>query len=411
MMRNKAFLIGYKTTQAYDNDNYNYYQLTPRQANILLSQTDYISWRKRWRNAPNDYDILEVRAEIANQLMNPIEGGFIVTAQELCDAVECGIIKVFERAISGTAQNTDIQISIGDDGKPTLSEFDETKGNVIGSTVSNQEKVMGRSEYIEDQLTQYLNTVEDLYNLTVGDPAEMQTLLGSKYQLINPEIAISAYITFRQASNPQPNPSLVGLRNSLFCEGIAPDVVSTFIIDDALPSKVLRIQLISALSPQQYDLWISRSNSLGLLSDDYLTAPCYRFPTISVTYDADTYGQDLLFPLNPFWGTERIFRVTIRGIVKNDQGDSWTGLFLGQVGQQPTTLLPVIVAVNASGTPSTSSQLDIDNFSFNGGNEYVGDYLAAADNRRLLEIQIPQAVKDWTVTSGSIVFVFEDRGL
>lgn len=49
------------------------------------------------------------------------EGAIVTTAEELCEAIECGIINVFSRAISGDTSNTNVQVSFDENGVPIIT--------------------------------------------------------------------------------------------------------------------------------------------------------------------------------------------------------------------------------------------------------------------------------------------------
>ena len=69
---NKIRRVDWNTALNFDDTEYLCFNLTARQALLLLAQTEYFGWRTRYENLPENEDIDAIRAEIDFRLMNPV---------------------------------------------------------------------------------------------------------------------------------------------------------------------------------------------------------------------------------------------------------------------------------------------------------------------------------------------------
>jgi len=69
---NKIRRVNWNTALNFDDTEYLCFNLTARQALLLLAQTEYFGWRTRYENLPDIVDIDAIRAEIDFRLMNPV---------------------------------------------------------------------------------------------------------------------------------------------------------------------------------------------------------------------------------------------------------------------------------------------------------------------------------------------------
>lgn len=376
------------------------YPLKESEAQVLLSQVEYIAWRKRWKNLTySDDEINELYATITDNLMNPQEsipeGAFIVTAQELCEAVECGIINVFSRAVAGTAGNTGVQVTFDENGNPVITEGELSTGT--GATVTGFRQRMADMEYVELRLEDFLNDFDDFYLITSGDVVVMEQFFTAKY-LLNANITavISEYTAFRDALNPHVQSTFTNIDREMYCKGAKKQTVSTWIIYDALGDKTLRLNMIGALTDDQFLQWESEADSL---SDDYISTSCFRAPQVTMIFPPEKVVIGLKDTNNPpelvlFSNTRANIRIS--GKIIGDNGDFYDGIYNQVNGNKAIRLPQITTGSKISPNPAYSEN---------------GYELIWSIGVGISKIRFDSGVGTVQNYTGQLTFVFDDIGI
>ena len=327
-MSGKFNIVNFDDTTELDNETENLYELTEYQAFLLLTQTEYLGWKTRWDNLPENTDIVAIRDLLNYKLMTPLNGdGVIVTTPtDLCEAVECGVLKVFSRALSGSAGNIGTGVTLDDSGIPVLIDG-ALSGGGSGSQSSALDK-MGAMEYTELRIEEYIQDYADFYTSESGDSATIIAFLSAKY-IVNDNItsAVDDYVIHRQAMNPAPVPGMDGLDRQMYCFGATQQEVSSWVIDDALGDKTLRLSMISAITQEQFDTWYNQSN---LISDDYQNTPCFTYQPVTFNVEASQWNQNggnIAFDSRAFLKTNRRYKLDVTGVYTRGNGDKWDAMY------------------------------------------------------------------------------------
>lgn len=321
---NKVRRVDYLEAQNFDDTQYLCFQLTARQALLLLSQTEYFAWSTRWQNLPDNIDIRSIRDELEYQLMNGEDCDIMsLTKDDICEAVECGVINVFERAVAGQAGNLVNGITLNPDGSVTV---DDSGTGGAGEFSAPQERA-GAVENVRLRLNEYLQDWSDFYD--EFEPSETAPIqfLKSKY-LVDAVLIDGTYPIYdaqRDGSGGTITPFTDDLDGELYCDNITRQVVSGHVIDGAFANKSLMLLMLDCLLQTQYEVWANEGAEYP--SDDFLDFPCARYIPLSFTVNASqfaTTGYHYFDIPSGSWkpSSTRRIQVTVTGRFTDGAGNS-----------------------------------------------------------------------------------------
>lgn len=404
-MSSKMNLVDKNLVDTYS-DDINFYALTARQAVILLGQTEYIGWQTRWTNLDGTEDLIQIRDDINWRLMTPM------TTDDICNCVEQGILRVFARAINGDADNVMGSATINPDGSVTYGGGGDGTGGNTSATILRDN--MGQAQYIEQRLEEYLadwNTLYGLYGgtLTANQVADsdLYKALAVLYDIAPAAISGEENFTtsvFVDYADLQVN-SMVGVFTSLneidrviFCKGTAPSVISEFVFDDGEDEPLLRSQMLSLITPNQFAQWRSENTQI---SDDYLNTACYTLPDQNWTISGADIGNGSYNqpPTGITTLGNRIYALIFDGLITDANGKTWDGLYTndnGSLSYEPLTL--------KQGFGSTYTPSPVPAYNPNGYPDGVIYNVGAWNEIRVVGLNLTQPC------TGAVNFIFRDFG-
>lgn len=347
----------------------------------------------------NTYDKLNAGASAASrQGVIPV-----TTSEELCQAVECGIINVFQRAISGQAGNVIGNVTINSDGTVTVDSGTGTK------TQSQQEALTGSVRQMRFGLNEYLLDYQEFWSTYSADRATPKSFLKAKWQVDETKLdaAYDAYADYRDGAGAILAQFTDDLDAELFCEGATRQTVNEHIIDDVATNKTLTIQMCDALLNEQFAEWYDT----GALSprDDYIDYPCYISQPVVIPFNTqemtDNITKTILNVNTP--NTARAWKIRVTGTMTTDDGDEYDGLYLTLANNTVTQRL---INVNSGGsTLFDDNKPAYKQFNFgSNGYEYSAHSTGAGANLAAFPNSTVQGLV-WT--SGTITYTFIDLGV
>lgn len=398
MPDNKAIRIDQEVIDTYDNEVKRLYELTDRQAALLLGQTDYIAWAKRWINLTMSHDeISQLKDNIDYQLMTPI-GDSMTLKEDICEGIKCAAVDIFGAAAA--AINSNIELAIGDDGEPILKPDDTQQ-----STELENDSYYGDCVFVYDRILEYIQDFEDYFTANPSSEATTVEWFSYKY-LLTASItdAVADYYAHRGLSNPQPTPPGTGLRLEFFCEGLLKQVTAAYIIDVTPNDKNLLLSMVDALSQEQYVQWANQNDTQR---KGYEGAPCYTLPDQVFEYTANAFDNkaaiDTILKITQS-GT-RVKRLIISGSITDDDGRIYDGAYrrsnTGLWTYEPQAIFPTVGFINPNNVPV---------FSPTGG--YVFEYTAT--NTYINQLRPVEAGDTWSDLFvnpvGSLTLTLRDEG-
>lgn len=337
----KIIYLDEPTFQTFNQVDTMLFPLKESEAQMLLALAPFIGWQTRWTNLNmTQKDLDELVASISDGLMNPQEaGGNEMTPEELCEAVQCGIMGAVPQigtALAGAINSQSTFVIDPDTGEVVIDTGDSEAEALTGS--QNEKKWGGITE-VEKGLQEFKTDFENWFGDFPADEAQTVSFFSQKY-LCTADItqAVSDYYDHRNLMNPTPQPiDTDTLKGLMFCEGATKQTVASHIIDSVSNDQLLLLSMYAGLSQDQYDQWYSIGDDKPRLGYDI--APCYRVPaeTITLNYDEMSWND---------WNTEvftgkpanHLWRVSVQCTQEfiNADGDTWDGVYLKPIGGNDT---------------------------------------------------------------------------
>ena len=324
MSNGKILYFDQATIDNSDSETIRFYPLKESEAIALLSQVEYMVWSKRWKNLTMTQEELEAFAgSVADNLMNPMEEGAIVTTpQELQDAVCNGIMCAVPQigAVLSAGVNSSIQdnISIDEEGNIVVGD-----GSGSGSaTGTAQEQKTGSAYEMAYGLQQILTDLDDFWTNYNADPNRdtiVQYYMELLYQWVDTAellIAIDAYFNYRDAPNAGYVIDHDELAEDLYCAGLTKGQMSRWAITktDATMDDIF-LSIIKGIDQSEVDKWVEDGEAK--LRDDYLNFACTPRGTATAVYGVADFNAVRNYPIDN-WNFSssargRRIRVTMSG--------------------------------------------------------------------------------------------------
>lgn len=146
MSNYKALFADYQAMQLHDGTTDEYYRLTRRQVNAILTQISYLRWRTRWVNSPNEFDTNKFVGDIEDRLMTPEVIGMID-----CNEVENCIVT------SPTIASILNSISVN---SSNISNLDDNISSIASIVSDNASSIVNMITLIDDH-EQRITTLEN----------------------------------------------------------------------------------------------------------------------------------------------------------------------------------------------------------------------------------------------------------
>lgn len=234
-------------------------------------------------------------------------GAGAMTPEEMCEAVECGIVKVAERILTG---ESGIGFTIGDNGEVIVGD-----GVVDDPETELNEQLSSRAGgaiAVWFGLQELLNNVYDWFNGGTISQSQAQTRLKNLYVLN--EAAADAFVAYWYANGAgQDIISLhPDLKSMLFCKGSNVQTLALYTYGEHSPATEIPYleMLMPALTEEQFSLWFDAGSQIP--STEYITYSCTKIQTEELTFDMSTQNNPQLVT-NGFWKPGHRMLIEVEG--------------------------------------------------------------------------------------------------
>lgn len=289
----------------------------------------------------------------------------------MCQAVECGIVNVASRVLSGQAGNTISPVTIEQDGTITIKDVQNTSG-VEGSP---EQLTYGGWIEVRKGLDEFFFDLETYYG-TGYNRANTESLLSSEYATSSKlSTAVDQFYTYRD-TNPALGLNFTNLEKFTYNEPVRVATVSEWVIDNIANETLLVLEIVSALSENQISEWYVS----GLPRDGFQSADKYRNPPEQfIIYDDDgsnrSYPVDI--PYNRSVGA--LYLVKVTGKIQIDPTTTYDGYYIVDETNNTRTYAPIQLTFKISNIsiPKASPSAQP---SYAGGDGYSVEYQKPVNN-------------------------------
>lgn len=135
----KLIQIDWSQAVNFDDTELFLYQLTDRQAMLLLGQTDYLAWKTRYKDLLiPESELIEIRDRINYQLMTPVEGGGM-SCEDVEDCLETSVIVTnIENNITTIEGDVTNVTNTVNNHTTEINNLNENVNEIVENTVSNE---------------------------------------------------------------------------------------------------------------------------------------------------------------------------------------------------------------------------------------------------------------------------------
>lgn len=414
-MENKAIRIDQEVIDLYSDTEEKLYKLTDRQAALLLGQTDYIAWEKRWINLTlSSEQIFQLKSDIDYRLMNPEECAMTIDYDAMCKAVKCGVVEAVEELSARILEAHD-----SDNIKGSITVDKDTgaiKVDVIGSTKPTVEGTQNEVNYggVYNQALQIKKLFEDL-NDYIDVPYGVSTIQGitADFVGIDPIADIDLYAAWQTAiatyvsADPEFLVDSDDLALQIWCNGLNGGLTNYAIAVATFNEANLNMwrDIVFKIPKTTYGDWFDEGQLLP--NQGYEDAPCYTYPQSTLDMPYDEYAvsyHDFIFT----GMSNRKVRLKIEVIEPfvDADGDKWDGLYYDPIASAPVSTYKIAMH-NGSSFKQIDSSLPP---YLNGSGSYFVEYNC---NSSITGIRVPPELTSavsFTPISGELRFTVFDLG-
>lgn len=324
-----------------------------------------------------------------------------LTVEEICEGVTCALAKAGTALAAGL--NSNIQVSVDDDGNIIVDTGEDGEGDVITS----DEALDGAAHYTYNRILEFIQDYEDFFTIFPASEANAKVFFTNKY-LLTAQIdqAISDYYDHRDLMNPQPMPPDDGLIENYWCGGLTKQTTATYIIEESASDQLLLLSMLDALSQDQYDAWsIEGANQPR---DDYRAYGCFPLPDIEVLIPLLVQNVEYgLGDLSNYanLGHDRLIRVRTTGTLIGANGEIITAVHYKDTSDVVHNDFWNLLAWNVGGgfpvniPPAPPLEFNEDG---------IYTWIISMPDRNYTTMAVRSNHAFATTTGGSITFTFED---